>query len=345
MKSEEKLPLISVIVPIYNTEKYLNECLGSISEQTYKNLEIILVNDGSTDNSPKIVEDFVKNDSRARALFQKNSGQALARQNGFVESKGEYICFVDADDIISKTYVEDLFAALKQEKTDMSVCGIAVFCKRSDIEKIRKKDKNETSLEKNLLKIFSENYRLLSPPHFILQSMTTKLYRRDLLEDLDYSVLKTNVLEDNLISSQIIKKVKDDCIAVVKKSLYFYRANEESTMSSVMNGMIKYDDEELLYPEVFHKTMEYLREYFHGRPGVDRYINKIQLDEFYSIANAAVSKNINQNKEIIRKNQIIREKDRLISDIVNSRSYKIGLRIGSLVRLFKKLRFRKILMK
>ena len=98
-------PLISVIIPVYNVENFLHDCLNSILKQTYTNLEIILVDDGSTDKSGEICDEFAKNDSRIKVLHQKNSGQAVARNNALNIASGEYIAFADSDDLIIDDYI------------------------------------------------------------------------------------------------------------------------------------------------------------------------------------------------------------------------------------------------
>ena len=100
MKSIEKLPLISIIIPVYNVKDYLAKCLHSICEQTYKNLEIIVVDDGSSDGSGELCDQFALTDSRIKVFHQENQGQSCARNKGLAIAKGEYIGFVDSDDWI-----------------------------------------------------------------------------------------------------------------------------------------------------------------------------------------------------------------------------------------------------
>ena len=106
-------PLISVIVPIYNVEEYLPRCLESISNQSYKHIEIILVDDGATDSSTKIIQKYVQKDERMRAIHKTNGGLSSARNRGIQEAKGEYLTFIDADDYVANDYVEYLFNLLK----------------------------------------------------------------------------------------------------------------------------------------------------------------------------------------------------------------------------------------
>ena len=104
-----KEPLISIIVPIYRVEEYLDKCLSSIINQTYKNLEIILVNDGSDDNSIKIAKKYAKKDERIKIIEEDNKGLSCARNTGINASTGKYITFVDSDDFIEENYIEVLY--------------------------------------------------------------------------------------------------------------------------------------------------------------------------------------------------------------------------------------------
>ena len=117
--------LISIVVPIYNVEDYLNECIYSLINQTYKNIEIILVDDGSTDNSGNIADGLSKIDSRINVYHKNNGGLSDARNFGIEHSKGKYICFVDSDDYVKEDYVESMYTNLVQNKTKISCCG---FC-------------------------------------------------------------------------------------------------------------------------------------------------------------------------------------------------------------------------
>lgn len=116
-------PLVSVIVPIYNVEQFLEKCLDSICAQTYKNLEIILVDDGATDNSGKICDKYAENNPHIKVIHKKNGGLSDARNAGLELCKGGYITFIDGDDYVSHDYVEKLYNALIKYNTDISVCA------------------------------------------------------------------------------------------------------------------------------------------------------------------------------------------------------------------------------
>ena len=115
--------LISVIVPVYNVENYIKQCVKSIINQTYTNLEIILVDDGSTDSSSRYLEEFKASDDRIRVLHKSNGGLSDARNAGLSIASGQYVTFVDGDDVVSPRYVEDLYYPIKHEKADFAVCN------------------------------------------------------------------------------------------------------------------------------------------------------------------------------------------------------------------------------
>ena len=115
--------LISIIVPVYKVEKYLRRCIDSILAQTYQNIEVLLVDDGSPDNSGAICDEYADKDSHVRVFHKPNGGVSSARNLGLMEAKGQYIGFVDADDYIDKTMYEVLLDNLLQEQADISICS------------------------------------------------------------------------------------------------------------------------------------------------------------------------------------------------------------------------------
>lgn len=113
---------ISVIVPVYNVEKELPRCIESLLTQTYSNFELLLINDGSSDGSPEIMEKYAEKDLRIRTLHKKNGGVSSARNRGLEQAKGEYVCFVDADDAVAPQYMEWLYLALRQSGEAVAIC-------------------------------------------------------------------------------------------------------------------------------------------------------------------------------------------------------------------------------
>ena len=129
-----KSDLISIIVPVYKVEKYIDECIKSIINQTYTNLEIILIDDGSPDNCGKICDEYAKNDKRIKVIHQKNMGQSVARNVGLEYAKGDYIGFVDSDDYIKNNMFEVLHNNLVSYNADISICNI-IKVKNNKLEK------------------------------------------------------------------------------------------------------------------------------------------------------------------------------------------------------------------
>ena len=126
--------LISIIVPVYNVEKYLKKCVDSIVNQTYKNLEIILVDDGATDNSGKICDELVELDNRIKVYHKKNGGLSDARNYGVERATGDYIGFVDSDDYIDAEMYEKLYEAIKKENVDVAECNLKiVYPEKTDL--------------------------------------------------------------------------------------------------------------------------------------------------------------------------------------------------------------------
>ena len=116
--------LLSVIVPCYNVAQWVEKCVASITRQTYKELEIILIDDGSTDNTPSLLDSLAAQDKRIRVIHQKNQGSSITRENGLKASKGAYVTFVDADDRIHEKMYETMVGGLDREQADIAVCGV-----------------------------------------------------------------------------------------------------------------------------------------------------------------------------------------------------------------------------
>lgn len=170
---------ISIIIPIYNTEQYLEKCISSALQQTYTELEIICVDDGSTDKSGQIIDDFAKKDNRIIAIHQKNAGESAARNTGIKNARGNYIAFMDCDDWIEPTMYEELLKALQISDADMAIAGwIREFGDKSEVVENVKKVKNPVFGRNELMRYVYErdSYRSFA-------YMWDKLYRKELLID------------------------------------------------------------------------------------------------------------------------------------------------------------------
>lgn len=204
--------LISIIIPVYNAEKYLSRCLDSVVNQTYKKLEIIVVDDGSTDNSRKILEKYKKRDNRIVLLYKDNGGQSSARNIGLKRAKGEYIGFVDSDDYIVDNMYEFLKNMIEQYHADIAMCDYT-----------RKKIKlNKGWNEKKIVQYRDEDismlfYRLRGEKSFY--SVWNRLYRKKLLLEINFIEGKTT--EDVLFTYDVYKKASKVVYSSLKKYMYY----------------------------------------------------------------------------------------------------------------------------
>lgn len=209
-----KSPDISVIVPVYNSEKYIHECLSSILRQTFKNIEIILIDDGSIDQSGVICDQYEKLDSRIRVIHQKNKGASHARNVGVKNSVGRYICFVDSDDLVEETYCETMFRLLEDSNYDFSVCGSYRFTATN------KKIASYNGVEG----VISNEEYLWAQLHKKSEfGFINKLFRRKIFDELRFVEGVHN--EDVIFSCDLARKFKMGVICT-NKELYAYRMNE-----------------------------------------------------------------------------------------------------------------------
>ena len=207
-------PLLSVIVPVYKVENYLQRCLDSIISQTYKNLEIILVDDGSPDNSGKICDEYVQKDKRIKVIHQKNKGQGAARNAGIGASKGELITFIDSDDWIECNMYEIMISKLRQYNLDIIKCAIV----ETDGSKT-KRELNHKTTKINV--VISENIFDLYFTEFTCKVIWNGVYKRNIIENVEYP--EGLVAEDNYVSGMYLHKAKR--IMLIDNILYNYFIN------------------------------------------------------------------------------------------------------------------------
>ena len=179
-KGMEYFPKVSIIIPVYNAEKYIEKCLNSVIGQTYNNLEIIIINDGSKDNSKIICDQFQRLDKRIAVIDNKeNHGVGFSRNCGLKAASGKYIIFVDCDDIIDNNYVEELLKSVVVEKFDLAICRLADVYVNGE-EKIIKKNYRETP--ENLTGDFLRDYHKLKPETVYLCGPVVKIYKKDIID-------------------------------------------------------------------------------------------------------------------------------------------------------------------
>lgn len=218
-------PLVSVIVPIYNAEKYLKECLQSISNQSYSNIEVLLINDGSTDKSQKIAEIICNKDKRFRLVNQINLGVAATRQKGIDISTGDLLIHTDADDIVPKLAFEKLVNRMVSQDSDIVVGGYIV--------KYAKKEVYAGISENETYQGFVEG--LLSTKYH--GSLCNKLIKRELYDLVSFD-RDINYMEDKLILAKMLSNGPYK-MSFLDETVYIYRQNKQSTTSTMSMASIE----------------------------------------------------------------------------------------------------------
>lgn len=291
--------LISVIVPIYNVEKYINKCVDSIINQTYKNIEIILVDDGSTDNCYNICDEYKKKDNRIKVIHQENSGLSEARNAGIKMAKGEYLAFVDGDDYILEDMLEYLYKLLKETNSEISVCNFIRYWNEDkklidyNINRERIVIKREQALKEilknDLLKSFAWN----------------KLYKKSLFKNVRYP--KGMKMEDVATTYKLISN--SEKIVIGKDAKYYYVQRDGSILATKSTSM--YID----YYKAVYERYKFLDE---------KYPN-LKKQNVNTLINFLIGMNLVNDKklkEYIDQNNT----NGLLKEIVNSKSEAVSIK-------------------
>ena len=224
MENAEKTPELSIIVPIYKVEKYLDECIQSILGQTFTDLELILVDDGSPDACPQMCDAAAEQDSRVRVIHQKNGGLSAARNTGIDAARGNWLGFVDSDDFVAPDMYEKLYHAAVNANADCAMCSVQLIDEdgsRMDTLQHWKVYGGGYTGEDILKTITWQN----NAPYLVAWN---KLYRREVFRTLRYPVGRIN--EDVFVFAELFDTIK--MVACVEQPLYFYRQRKDSIMQS-----------------------------------------------------------------------------------------------------------------
>lgn len=224
MENAEKTPELSIIVPIYKVEKYLDECIQSILGQTFTDLELILVDDGSPDACPQMCDAAAEQDSRVRVIHQKNGGLSAARNTGIEAARGNWLGFVDSDDFVAPDMYEKLYHAAVSANADCAMCSVQLIHEdgsRMDTPPQWKVYGGGYTGEDILKTITWQN----NAPYLVAWN---KLYRREVFRTLRYPVGRIN--EDVFVFAELFDTIK--MVACVEQPLYFYRQRTGSIMQS-----------------------------------------------------------------------------------------------------------------
>ena len=217
---------ISVIIPVYNVENYLKECLDSITNQTLKDMEIICIDDGSTDNSPDILKEYSKKDKRIKIITKENGGQATARNLGIKESQGEYIAFVDSDDFIEPTMMEKLYTKAKDNNLDIAMCKIATY--NNQTEEIKD---NVWYYMLGVFRDFEKDiFNHKDTKEFTCNIAVTpynKIYKTTLLKENNILFPEGLIFEDEKFFYDTYLRANK--VSIVDEFLYYYRINRKGS--------------------------------------------------------------------------------------------------------------------
>lgn len=299
--------LISIIVPIYNVEKYLIRCIDSLINQTYQNIEIILIDDGSTDYSGKIADDFVEKDLRIKVFHKKNGGLSDARNYGIKKATGKYINFIDSDDYVDKKFIETLYKMIVKYNCKISSVGYQEF---KDIKEVYIKnvinEKEEVFSKKEAIEYLYDDTKYCN-------YAWNKLYLKELFNDVEYPFNRK--MED--LGTTYLLFDKCEIVAYNSIPLYFYFQRNDSILHKV--------DEQFLIDKftLISERYNYIKNKY-----PDIYVNYINY--FYGILEAFpyISK---QEKEIA-----IKELNKIWSKIRYNCNFKLKLKF-ILINYFSKL--------
>lgn len=220
--SEKMNPLISIIVPIYGVEQYLDQCVESIVSQTYQDLEIILVDDGSKDQCPEICDQWAEKDQRIKVIHKVNGGLSDARNAGIRQMNGDYVSFIDSDDWIDQSFIQKLYEAMVENQSDVAECSVQLVGETGNYLQNRKVFSEQKKIDK---KTALEH---LIDESGIYQTVWNKLYKKEVIEGFMFKVGKHH--EDEFWTYKVIDRISS--LSTVEEPLYFYRQRESSIMGN-----------------------------------------------------------------------------------------------------------------
>lgn len=220
MKNNEEKDLVSIVIPVYKVMEFLPRCVDSVLNQTYENIEILLIDDGSPDDCGKICDDYAKKDARVKVIHKKNGGLSDARNVGIENSKGCYICFVDSDDILDKNFVRYHYESITETESDVSICLYQKFFEESEISTAGELDASVLlELDKHNL-----NLKLFEKQNIHYICACTKMCKKEIFETLRFEVGRLH--EDEFIVYKIFDKANK--AVMINLPLYFYRMRQGS---------------------------------------------------------------------------------------------------------------------
>lgn len=221
----KELPLITIVVPVYKVEPYIHRAVDSILQQTYTNLEIILVDDGSPDGCPTICDNYARQDNRVRVIHKLNGGLSDARNAGMKIARGEYIMFVDSDDYIANHLIDCFLTVIKKERVDIVCCGLNIINNEGHIYDYRK---TESSFKSDGISIT----KLLLSDRYPYNFSHSKIYRRKLFDGIWFPVGR--IYEDSATTYRVMDRAHS--VYCMKESMYYYEREREGNITSELGS-------------------------------------------------------------------------------------------------------------
>ena len=259
-----KFPAVSVIIPVYNVEAYLAECLRSVQDQTFGNFEVIAINDGSTDESPLILQKFAEKDSRFKVIEQKNAGQSAARNAGMKAASGKYIFFLDSDDFIAPDALEKVVSLADAKGADIVVYDYYLFDAQTGKTGFYRDQKLFSQLNGLTFKIQQ------SPQLLQFVGVWDRLFRREFLEAHNFQFPEGRLYEDHLFCVET--ELKAEKIALTDNHIYYWRQNVKGSTTNIEKGSKKHREdyifiqraiqEELKNADATNEMLSYYAAYF-----------------------------------------------------------------------------------
>ena len=313
---------ISVIVPVYNVEQYLERCVDSIISQTYTNLEIILVNDGSTDNSGKLCDELAKKDERIRVIHKENGGLSDARNRGLDEAESDLVGFIDSDDYIDSDMYEVLLKNLNNTDADLSMCALYDVYNNTPEAQVTNKETWKLSSEQAI--------KMVMEAKILSVTAVNKLYRKSLFTDLKFEVGK--IAEDAFIMIKLLDKCEKIVATNEKKYYYVHRENSITTQkfsTKFLNVIEAYEQNSNIISEKYPKLKDVAQ-------------TRMNWAYFYVLDRLLLDDNYN-DKEL--ENKLISYLKNYRKDILNDPLFTKGRKIGFIALLLSRNLYRKLIEK
>ena len=264
--------LVSVIIPVYKAEKYLKRCIDSVCNQSYSNLEIILIDDGSPDRCGIICDEYAKKDNRIKVLHIQNNGVSNARNQGMKIMTGDYVQFVDSDDYLKEDMTETLVNSLEHHHSDLVICGFCNVNRSGEVEEYPKEKQGVYEIQKFAIGMLKE------PQAYSYGVLWNKLFKADVIRNHKLEFIQNITFgEDFIFNLSYMEKIKT--VYVLQKSMYYYlRYNDNSLMyemakkQNTIEDFVQASDKRILIFKYYKKFCENIGIYTQNKNRINDYL-------------------------------------------------------------------------